>query len=38
MRIAFLTGMWPHDVDGPATHGSDFARFLVERGHLVPLR
>ena len=35
MRIAFLTGIWPPDVGGPATHGPDFARFLVGRGHSV---
>ena len=35
MRIAFLTGIWPPDVGGPATHGPDFSRFLVERGHQV---
>jgi glycosyltransferase involved in cell wall biosynthesis len=35
MRIAFLTGIWPPDVGGPATHGSDFSRFLVEHGHSV---
>ena len=35
MRIAFLTGIWPPDVGGPATHGPDFARFLVARGHAV---
>ncbi len=35
MRIAFLTGIWPPDVGGPATHGPDFARFLVARGHEV---
>ena len=35
MRIAFLTGIWPPDVGGPATHGPDFARFLVDRGHFV---
>jgi glycosyltransferase involved in cell wall biosynthesis len=33
MRIAFLTGIWPPDVGGPATHGPDFAAFLVARGH-----
>ena len=33
MRIVFLTGIWPPDVGGPATHGPEFARFLVERGH-----
>ena len=35
MRIAFLTGIWPPDVGGPATHGPDFSRFLVGRGHSV---
>ena len=35
MRIAFLTGIWPPDVGGPATHGPDFSRFLVGRGHAV---
>ncbi|HEY6962568.1 MAG TPA: glycosyltransferase family 4 protein [Gaiellaceae bacterium] len=35
MRVAFLTGIWPPDVGGPATHGPDFARFLTERGHSV---
>jgi len=35
MRIAFLTGIWPPDVGGPATHGPDFARFLTGRGHHV---
>jgi glycosyltransferase involved in cell wall biosynthesis len=33
MRIAFLTGIWPPDVGGPATHGPDFSRFLGARGH-----
>lgn len=33
MRIVFLTGIWPPDVGGPATHGPDFARFLSARGH-----
>jgi glycosyltransferase involved in cell wall biosynthesis len=33
MRIVFLTGIWPPDVGGPATHGPDFARFLTDRGH-----
>src|SRR3954451_7083756 len=35
MRIVFLTGIWPPDVGGPATHGPDFARFLRDRGHHV---
>ena len=35
MRIVFLTGIWPPDVGGPATHGPELSRFLVERGHHV---
>ena len=35
MRVALLPGIWPPDVGGPATHGPDFARFLIERGHSV---
>jgi glycosyltransferase involved in cell wall biosynthesis len=35
MRIVFLTGIWPPDVGGPATHGPDFSRFLGSRGHEV---
>jgi glycosyltransferase involved in cell wall biosynthesis len=35
MRIVFLTGIWPPDIGGPATHGPDFARFLRDRGHNV---
>ena len=35
MRVVILTGIWPPDVGGPATHGPDFARFLRDRGHTV---
>jgi glycosyltransferase involved in cell wall biosynthesis len=35
MRVVFLTGIWPPDIGGPATHGPDFARFLRDRGHQV---
>src|SRR3954470_17936405 len=35
MRVAFLTGIWPPDIGGPATHGPDFASFLRDRGHSV---
>jgi glycosyltransferase involved in cell wall biosynthesis len=35
MRIVFITGIWPPDVGGPATHGPDFSRFLRDRGHEV---
>ena len=35
MRILLLPGIWPPDVGGPATHGPDFARFLLAHGHSV---
>ncbi|MGZ4333699.1 MAG: glycosyltransferase family 4 protein [Gaiellaceae bacterium] len=35
MRVVFMTGIWPPDVGGPATHGPDFAAFLRDRGHEV---
>jgi glycosyltransferase involved in cell wall biosynthesis len=35
MRVVFLTGIWPPDIGGPATHGPDFATFLRDRGHQV---
>src|SRR6059036_974697 len=35
MRVVFITGIWPPDVGGPATHGPDFASFLRDRGHSV---
>lgn len=33
MHIVFLTGIWPPDVGGPATHGPELSRFLVSKGH-----
>ena len=33
MHIVFLTGIWPPDVGGPATHGPEFSAFLVDHGH-----
>jgi glycosyltransferase involved in cell wall biosynthesis len=35
MRILLLPGIWPPDIGGPATHGPDFARFLLDHGHQV---
>jgi glycosyltransferase involved in cell wall biosynthesis len=35
MRILLVTGIWPPDVGGPATHGPELARFLAARGHEV---
>lgn len=33
MRVLLVTGIWPPDVGGPATHGPELARFLIARGH-----
>lgn len=33
MRVLVVTGIWPPDVGGPATHAPEVARFLHERGH-----
>jgi glycosyltransferase involved in cell wall biosynthesis len=33
MRVLLVTGIWPPDVGGPASHGPELARFLVARGH-----
>jgi glycosyltransferase involved in cell wall biosynthesis len=33
MRVLLLTGIWPPDVGGPATHGPELVRFLLGRGH-----
>jgi glycosyltransferase involved in cell wall biosynthesis len=35
MRILLITGIWPPDVGGPATHGPELAGFLAARGHEV---
>jgi glycosyltransferase involved in cell wall biosynthesis len=35
MRVLVVSGIWPPDVGGPASHAPDVARFLVERGHAV---
>jgi glycosyltransferase involved in cell wall biosynthesis len=35
MRVLVVSGIWPPDVGGPASHAPDVARFLVERGHEV---
>lgn len=35
MRVLLVTGIWPPDVGGPATHGPELARFLGGRGHAV---
>jgi glycosyltransferase involved in cell wall biosynthesis len=35
MRVLVVSGIWPPDVGGPASHAPDVARFLAERGHHV---
>jgi glycosyltransferase involved in cell wall biosynthesis len=33
MKVLVVSGIWPPDVGGPASHAPDVARFLHERGH-----
>jgi len=33
VRILIVSGIWPPDVGGPASHAPDVARFLAGRGH-----
>ena len=33
MRVLIVSGIWPPDVGGPASHAPEVARFLVARGH-----
>jgi glycosyltransferase involved in cell wall biosynthesis len=35
VEILLVSGIWPPDVGGPASHGPEFGRFLVDRGHRV---
>jgi glycosyltransferase involved in cell wall biosynthesis len=35
MRVLLVSGIWPPAVGGPASHGPEFGRFLVDRGHHV---
>jgi glycosyltransferase involved in cell wall biosynthesis len=35
MRILLVSGIWPPDIGGPASHGPALGRFLVDRGHEV---
>ena len=35
MRVLVVSGIWPPDVGGPASHAPDVARFLLHRGHEV---
>jgi glycosyltransferase involved in cell wall biosynthesis len=35
VRVLIVSGIWPPDVGGPASHAPDVASFLVARGHEV---
>ena len=35
MRVLVVSGIWPPDVGGPASHAPEVARFLVGHGHEV---
>jgi glycosyltransferase involved in cell wall biosynthesis len=35
MRVLVVSGIWPPDVGGPASHAPEVASFLEERGHPV---
>ena len=33
MRVVIVSGIWPPDIGGPASHAPELAGFLCERGH-----
>src|SRR5216683_1153335 len=35
MRVLIVSGIWPPDVGGPASHAPEVAEFLHARGHEV---
>jgi glycosyltransferase involved in cell wall biosynthesis len=35
MRVLIVSGIWPPDVGGPASHAPEVASFLLSRGHKV---
>jgi glycosyltransferase involved in cell wall biosynthesis len=35
VKVLLVTGIWPPDVGGPASHAPELADFLAERGHAV---
>jgi glycosyltransferase involved in cell wall biosynthesis len=35
VKVLLVSGIWPPDIGGPASHGPEFGRFLVGRGHEV---
>jgi glycosyltransferase involved in cell wall biosynthesis len=38
MRVLIVTGIWPPDVGGPASHAPELAEFLRARGHEVEVQ
>jgi glycosyltransferase involved in cell wall biosynthesis len=35
LKVLIVSGIWPPDVGGPASHAPEFGRFLLDRGHEV---
>jgi glycosyltransferase involved in cell wall biosynthesis len=35
MNVLIVSGIWPPDIGGPASHAPEVARFLLDRGHRV---
>ena len=35
MRVLLVSGIWPPDIGGPASHAPDVADFLSSNGHTV---
>jgi glycosyltransferase involved in cell wall biosynthesis len=35
LRILIVSGIWPPDLGGPASHAPEFGRFLLAKGHVV---
>ena len=35
LRVLLVSGIWPPDIGGPASHAPEFGLFLVQRGHQV---
>jgi glycosyltransferase involved in cell wall biosynthesis len=35
MKVLIVSGIWPPDVGGPASHAPELAEFLIGRGHAV---
>jgi glycosyltransferase involved in cell wall biosynthesis len=35
VKVVIVSGIWPPDVGGPASHAPEFAEFLLGRGHAV---